>query len=73
MDEGEEKDFVMLIMKVGKMFYKKGRMSNLLELDSDDTFVKPFDWSSILQVYIRVLHAQDFPRIMAMDVYCNIY
>ena len=26
--EGEEEDFSMLIRKVGKMFYKKGRMSN---------------------------------------------
>jgi len=24
----------------------------MLELDSDDTFVKPFHWSSISQVYI---------------------
>ena len=45
----------------------------MLELDFDDTFVKPFHWSSILQGYTRVLHAQDFPRIMVMDVYCDVY
>ena len=45
----------------------------MLELDFDDTFVKPFHWSSISQAYIRVLHAQDFPKIMAIDVYCNVY
>ena len=45
----------------------------MLELDFDNTFVKPFYWSSILQAYTRVLHAQNFPRIMAMDVYCIIY
>ena len=45
----------------------------MLELYSDDIFVKPFHWSSISQVYTRVLHAQDFPRIMAMDVFCNVY
>ena len=28
MDEGKEEDFTMLIRKIGKMFYKKGRMSN---------------------------------------------
>jgi len=61
----------------GEFFYahkvsssKKGRM---LELDFDDTFVKLYHWSSILQAYIRVLHAQDFPRIMVMDVYCTVY
>jgi len=26
-DEGEEEDFSMLVRKVGKMFYKKGKMS----------------------------------------------
>ena len=45
----------------------------VLELDFDDTFVKPLHWSSISQAYIRVLHAQDFPRTMAMDVYCFVY
>ena len=28
MDEGEEEEFAMLLRKVGKIFYKKGRMSN---------------------------------------------
>ena len=28
MDEDEEDEFAMLVRKVGKMFYKKGRMSN---------------------------------------------
>jgi len=37
----------------------------------DDTFVKIYHWSSILQTYSRVLHAQDFPKRVAMDVYCN--
>ena len=51
---------------------KKGGM---LELAFDDTFVKlfPFQWSSILQAYSRVLHAQDSSKRVAMDVYCNIY
>ena len=49
---------------------KRGRM---LELDFDETFVKPCHWSCISQAYTRVLHAQDFPRIMAIDVYCIIY
>ena len=44
----------------------------MLELGSDDTFVKPFQWSSILQAYSRVLHDQDFPKRVAMDVYCNV-
>ena len=35
----------------------------MLELDSNDTFVKPFHWSSISQAYTRALHAQDFPKI----------
>ena len=45
----------------------------VLELAFDDTFVKPFQWSSILQAYSRVLHDQYFPKRVAMDVYCNIY
>ena len=45
----------------------------MLKLDSDDTFVKSFHWSSISQAYTRVPHAQDFPRIMAMDVYSIVY
>ena len=28
LDEGEEEDFAMLIRKVGKIFYKKEKMSN---------------------------------------------
>jgi len=44
----------------------------LLELAFDDTFVKTFQWSSILQAYSRVLHDQDFPKRVAMDVYCNV-
>ena len=40
----------------------------LLELDIDDTFVKPFYWSSISQAYTRVLHVQDFPKRVVMDV-----
>jgi len=31
MNEDEEDEFVMLVRKVGKMFYKKGRMSNSKE------------------------------------------
>ena len=45
----------------------------MLELDSDDTFVKPYYWSSISQAYIRVLYVQDFPKRVVMDVYYNIY
>ena len=45
----------------------------MLELDFDDKFVKPFHWSSISQAYTRVLHAQDFPKRVTMDVFCNIY
>ena len=30
MDEGKEEEFVMLVRKVEKLFYKQGRMSNLL-------------------------------------------
>jgi len=45
----------------------------MLELDFDDTFVKPFYWNFISQAYTRVLHAQDFLKIMAMDVYCIVY
>ena len=46
---------------------------NLLKLDFDDTFVKPLHWSSISQAYTRVLDAQDFPKRMTVDVYCNVY
>jgi len=45
----------------------------VLELAFDDTFVKTLYWSSISQVYSRVLHVQDFPKRVAIDVYCNIY
>jgi len=44
----------------------------LLELAFDDTFVKTYQWSSFAQAYSRVLHDQDFPKRMTMDVYCNI-
>ena len=44
----------------------------MLELAFDDTFMKTFHWSSILQAYSRVLHAQDFPKRVVMDVYCNV-
>jgi len=44
-----------------------------LELDFDDKFVKSFYWSPISQAYTRVLHAQDFLRIMAIDVYHIVY
>ena len=44
----------------------------MLKLDFDDTFVKPYYWSFISQAYTSVLHAQDFPKRVAMDVYCNI-
>ena len=43
----------------------------MLELAFDDTFVKTFQWSSILQAYSRILHDQDFPKRVAFDVYCN--
>jgi len=43
-----------------------------LELAFGDTFVKSFQWSSILQAYSRVLHDQDFPKRVAMNVYCNV-
>ena len=46
--------------------------SLLLELAFDDTFVKPFQWSSFAQAYSRVLHDQDFPKRVAMDVYYNV-
>ena len=39
----------------------------MLELDFDDTFVKPYYWSSISQAYTRVLHVQDFPKRVAME------
>ena len=45
----------------------------LLELDFVYTFVKSFHWSSISQAYTRGLHAQDFPRMMATDVYYIVY
>ena len=48
---------------------KKGRM---LKLTFDDTFVKTYHWSSILQAYSRVLQDQDFPKRVAIDVYCNV-
>ena len=44
----------------------------MLELAFDDTFVKTYQWSSILQAYSRVLHDQDFPKRVAMVVFCNI-
>jgi len=47
-------------------------LCSLLELAFDDTFVKPYYWSSILQAYSRVLHDQDFPKRVTMDVYCNV-
>jgi len=47
-------------------------IQELLELAFDDTFVKPFQWSSFAQAYSRVLHDQDFPKRVDMDVYCNI-
>ena len=43
----------------------------MLELTFDDTFVKTYQWSSILQAYSRVLHDQDFPKRVAIDVYYN--
>ena len=43
----------------------------MLELAFNDTFVKTYQWSSILQAYSRVLHDQDFPKRVAIDVYCN--
>jgi len=43
----------------------------MLELAFDDTFVKTYQWSFILQTYSRVLHAQDFPMRVAFDVYYN--
>ena len=43
----------------------------MLELAFDDTFVKPFQWSSFAQAYLRVLHDQDFPKRVAIDVYCK--
>ena len=43
----------------------------LLELAFNDTFVKIYQWSSILQAYSRVLHDQNFPKRAAIDVYCN--
>ena len=46
-------------------------MMNMLELAFDDTFVKPYQCSSFLQAYSRVLHDQDFPKRVAIDVYCN--
>ena len=45
----------------------------VLELAFDDTFVKTYHWSSIVQAYSRVLHDQDFPKRVAMNVYYNIY
>ena len=48
----------------------------MLELDFDDTFVKHFIGAlshKLIQEFYMLLHAQDFPRIMAMDVFCNIY
>ena len=49
--------FISLKTNKDEMFKPK-----MLELDSDDTFVKPFHWSSISQAYTRVLHAQDIPK-----------
>jgi len=43
----------------------------MLELAFDDTFVKPFQWNSISQVYTRVLHAQDFQK-SDYGCVCNI-
>ena len=43
----------------------------MLELAFDDTSVKPFQWSFILQAYSRVLHDQDFQKRVAIDVDCN--
>ena len=45
----------------------------MLELNFDDTFMKSFHWSLISQAYTRGLHAQDFPSMMAIDVYYIIY
>ena len=50
-----------------------GKIEVVLELAFDDTFVKPYHWSSILQAYSRVLHDQDFPKRVAMNVYCIDY
>ena len=65
------------IFSAGGVFFRAHKVSSkrgrILELDFDVIFVKPFHWSSISQAYTRVLHAQDFPRIMGMDVYCNVY
>ena len=47
-------------------------MAYVLELAFDDTFVNPFQWSSFVQAYSRVLHDQDFPKRVAMVVFCNI-
>ena len=39
----------------------------------DDNICDALHWNSISQAYTRVLHAQDFPKRMAMDVYCNVH
>jgi len=41
----------------------------MLELDSDDTFVKPYYWSSISEAYTRVLHASTCSRLPKESVY----
>ena len=42
----------------------------MLELAFDDTFVKPFNGA--LSYKPKVLHAQDFPKRVSMDVYCKV-
>jgi len=41
----------------------------LLELEFDDTFVKPFHWSSISQAYTRVLHTSTCSRHLKNNGY----
>jgi len=44
----------------------------VLELAFDDIFVKIYNSELYLKTYSRVLHAQDFPKRVTMDVYCNV-
>ena len=54
---------VLILLSIGERF--------VLELAFDDTFVKTYHLELYLKAYSRVLHAQDFPKRVDNDVYCN--
>ena len=43
----------------------------MLELAFDEDICEAISFGALSQTYSRVLHDQDFPKRVAVDVYCN--